>query len=42
MKIKKIAVIGAGIMGTGIALVSARSGYEVVVVDVKKSLLRTE
>ena len=40
MKIKKIAIIGAGIMGSGIALVSARSGYKVVIVDIKKKSLR--
>lgn len=39
MKIKKIAIIGAGIMGSGIALVSARSGYKVVIVDIKKKFV---
>ena len=33
---KKIAVIGAGTMGHGIALVIARSGYKVIIRDVKK------
>jgi len=33
MSIKKIAVIGAGTMGAGIAHVGAQSGYEVVMVD---------
>ncbi len=36
---KKIAIIGAGIMGQGIALVSARSGYDVVIRDIKKKLV---
>jgi 3-hydroxybutyryl-CoA dehydrogenase len=39
-KIKKIAVIGAGTMGHGIALVCARSGYEVVMNDIKESFLK--
>ncbi|MDO3650787.1 3-hydroxyacyl-CoA dehydrogenase NAD-binding domain-containing protein [Nocardia mangyaensis] len=33
--IKKIGVIGAGMMGAGIAYVSAKAGYEVVLKDVK-------
>jgi len=37
---KKIAVIGTGTMGHGIALVSAKSGYEVVLQDAKKSALK--
>ncbi len=36
---KKIAVIGAGTMGNGIAHVFAQSGYEVNLVDVSKSAL---
>jgi len=39
-KIKKIAVIGTGTMGHGIALVCARSGYEVVINDIKESFLK--
>jgi 3-hydroxybutyryl-CoA dehydrogenase len=35
MEIKKIAVIGAGQMGHGIALVSAQAGYEVILNDIK-------
>ncbi|MFW9801717.1 MAG: 3-hydroxyacyl-CoA dehydrogenase NAD-binding domain-containing protein [Candidatus Thorarchaeota archaeon] len=34
MSIEKIAVIGAGLMGSGIAYVSAASGYEVTMMDV--------
>ncbi len=33
MKVKKIAVIGAGLMGTGISYVSRASGYEVIMTD---------
>jgi len=36
MEIRKIAVIGAGIMGSGIAQAAAQSGYEVVLDDVKE------
>jgi len=32
--IKRIGVLGAGLMGTGIAYTAARAGYEVLVVDV--------
>ena len=37
--IKKIGIIGAGQMGNGIAHVCALSGYDVVLVDVKKEAL---
>ncbi|MEM7243640.1 MAG: 3-hydroxyacyl-CoA dehydrogenase NAD-binding domain-containing protein [Pseudomonadota bacterium] len=33
MKVKKLGVLGAGMMGAGIAFVSARSGIEVVLMD---------
>ena len=33
MKVKKIAVIGAGLMGAGISYVSRASGYDVVMTD---------
>ena len=33
-----IAVVGAGTMGNGIAQVSARAGYDVVMHDVRLSL----
>ncbi len=39
MDIKKIAVIGAGTMGTGIAQVAAASGYDVILNDVEDILL---
>ncbi|MEM0493330.1 MAG: 3-hydroxyacyl-CoA dehydrogenase NAD-binding domain-containing protein [Candidatus Thermoplasmatota archaeon] len=38
--IKTIGVIGAGIMGHGIAIVAARAGYKVVLVDVNEDHLR--
>ncbi|MEH7246880.1 3-hydroxyacyl-CoA dehydrogenase NAD-binding domain-containing protein [Neobacillus niacini] len=37
----KIAVIGSGIMGNGIAQVFATSGYQVILVDVSEHALRT-
>ncbi len=39
MSIKKIAVIGAGTMGNGIAHVAAQSGYDVVMVDTSDDYL---
>lgn len=38
-KIRKVAVIGSGTMGHGIAEVTALAGYEVVMVDVAQDLL---
>ncbi len=35
MEIKKIGVVGAGTMGTGIAQVAATMGYEVIIRDIK-------
>ncbi len=40
MDIKKIGVIGAGQMGSGIAQVAAQSGYQVVVLDVEEISLQ--
>jgi len=40
MSIKKIGVLGAGLMGTGIAQVAAASGYEVTVVEVSDDLIK--
>ncbi|MDG2292021.1 MAG: 3-hydroxyacyl-CoA dehydrogenase NAD-binding domain-containing protein [Phycisphaerales bacterium] len=37
--VKKVAVIGAGTMGSGIALVAASSGYDVLLVDVSEDQL---
>ena len=34
LSIKRIAVVGAGLMGTGITYVSAASGYEVIMMDI--------
>jgi 3-hydroxybutyryl-CoA dehydrogenase len=39
MKISKVGVIGCGFMGSGIAQVCARSGYEVAVVEMSPVLL---
>ena len=39
MEIKNVGVIGAGTMGNGIAHVFAKSGYDVVLVDVDQRFL---
>lgn len=39
MKIKKVGVLGCGLMGSGIAEVAARGGYETVVREVTEELL---
>ncbi len=39
MKIKKVGVVGCGIMGSGIVQVSAQSGYEVTISEVNKEVL---
>ena len=36
MKISKIAVIGAGVMGSGIAAQVANAGYPVVLLDMSR------
>ncbi|RJR27076.1 MAG: 3-hydroxyacyl-CoA dehydrogenase family protein [Desulfobacteraceae bacterium] len=41
MEINKIAVLGAGIMGSGIAQVASMSGFQVVVRDVKDDFLES-
>ncbi|MEL6134222.1 MAG: FAD-dependent oxidoreductase, partial [Bacteroidota bacterium] len=38
-RIQKIAVIGGGVMGRGIALTAARAGYETVLFDIKTDIL---
>lgn len=40
MSIKKIGIIGAGTMGHGIALVSAKAGYDVLLHDMKDELVK--
>ena len=39
--IRKIAVLGAGIMGHGIAIIYARAGYPVILRDISEELLTT-
>ena len=39
MEIKKVGVVGCGLMGSGIAQVSAQSGYQVVVSEINDELL---
>jgi 3-hydroxybutyryl-CoA dehydrogenase len=38
--IKKIFILGAGTMGTGIGLVAARAGYSVFIRDIRKDILK--
>lgn len=40
MEIKKVGVVGCGLMGSGIAQVCAQSGYQVVVLEVNDKLLK--
>ena len=40
MEIKKVGVVGCGIMGNGIALVTAQAGYPVVVSEINDELLK--
>jgi 3-hydroxybutyryl-CoA dehydrogenase len=39
MEIKKVAVVGCGVMGSGIAQLCAQSGYQVVVSEINNELL---
>ncbi len=39
MKIQKVGVLGAGIMGHGIAIVAAQAGYEVVMRDIEQGFV---
>ena len=40
MQIKKVGVLGAGLMGAGIAQIAAVSGHEVIVIEVNDGLLQ--
>ena len=40
MQIEKIGVVGCGLMGSGIAEISAKAGYDVVVVEVAEEFLK--
>jgi len=40
MEIKKVAVVGMGTMGTQIGIVSARGGFETVMVDLSEELIK--
>ncbi len=40
MKISRVGVLGAGLMGSGIAEVSAKAGYETIVREVSEDLVR--
>ena len=39
MEIKKIGVLGAGLMGNGIAQVCAQAGYEVMLRDIEQRFI---
>jgi len=39
MEIKKIAIVGGGVMGRGIALTAARAGYEALLFDIRDDML---
>ena len=39
MSIEKIAILGAGQMGNGIAQVAACAGYEVTMIDIKQEFV---
>src|SRR5512135_1892492 len=39
MEIKKVGVLGCGLMGSGIAQVSATAGYDVTVLEVEQKFL---
>ena len=40
MQIKKLGIVGCGLMGSGIAEISAKAGYDVVVVEVTEEFLK--
>lgn len=39
MKIQRVGVIGAGLMGSGIAQVSAQAGFDVTLIDMANGAL---
>ncbi|MBM4328064.1 MAG: 3-hydroxybutyryl-CoA dehydrogenase, partial [Deltaproteobacteria bacterium] len=39
MEVKKIAVLGAGLMGSGIAQVAAQAGFDVNLMDVAQQFV---
>ena len=39
MEIKKVCVLGAGLMGSGIAQVCAQAGYEVTMRDIEQRFI---
>lgn len=39
MEIKKVGVVGCGLMGSGIAEISARAGYQTIIAEVNQQLL---
>jgi len=39
MEVKKIGVLGAGIMGAGIAQICAEAGFEVILVDLTEEFV---
>lgn len=39
MEIKKVGVVGCGLMGSGIAEISARAGYQIIIAEVNQQLL---
>lgn len=40
MKIKKVGVVGCGMMGSGIAIASARAGYETIIEETSEELIK--
>ena len=39
MEIKKVGVVGCGVMGNGIVIVCAQAGYQIVVSEINEELL---
>jgi 3-hydroxybutyryl-CoA dehydrogenase len=40
MEIKKVGIVGAGIMGTGIAQLASQAGYQVIIREINEELLK--